>query len=187
MRSALFYLKICPVLVCAAASLLPEKAAFATTLNFSATLTNVTCSISLDKSTLPLGNITISELQPEKLLKAQPFILSVRDCAGATGGSDTPIVMIRGDGVSQDNKWLFRNAGSANNVGIVVIKSDVPPSYSQPEIKNETSLSLSSAGQIPADQTFTFYAGASCGGTSGCTSIGSGSVTASLYFTFEYQ
>jgi len=123
MHSVLSFLKVSPAVMCAAVMLIPGEAP-ATTLNFSAVLTNVTCSISLDKSTLPLGNLTLAQLRPEQLINAQPFVLSVQNCAGAAGGSDTPIVMIRGDGVSQDNKWLFRNSGSANNVGIVVINSD---------------------------------------------------------------
>lgn len=186
MHSVLSYLKVYPAVMCAAVMLMPGKAS-ATILNFSARLTNVTCSISLDKSTLPLGNLTLGQLRPEQIINAQPFVLSVQNCAGSTGGTDTPIVMIRGDGVRQDNKWLFRNSGSADKVGILVIKSDTSPSYSQPEIANQTALPLSAAGQIPANQTFNFYAGVSCGGSSGCTNVGSGSVAASLYFTFEYQ
>ncbi|HBN0910106.1 type 1 fimbrial protein [Escherichia coli] len=186
MHSALSFLKVFRAIIYTTVMLIPIKVT-ATTLNFSAVLTNVTCSISLDKSLLSLGSISIGQFRPETLINVQPFILSVQNCAGTAGGSDIPIVMIRGEGITQDNKWLFRKSDSANNVGIMVIKSDVSPSYNQPEITNETALTLSAAGKIPTDQQYTFYAGASCGGTSGCSNVEVGSVTASLYFTFEYQ
>lgn len=157
----------------------------AVTINFSAILTDGTCTLSLDKSTLPLGSIALSQLRPAQLNAQQPFTLFVQDCT--SGGSLTPQVTISGNGVTQDNKWLFRNAGSAAGVGIVVIRSDTAPDYSAPEVKDGTSIALANAGQIPANQALTFYAGASCGGSTGCASTGAGDVTASLMFTFAYQ
>ncbi|WP_447888140.1 fimbrial protein [Serratia fonticola] len=159
----------------------------AVTLNFTAVLADGTCTLSLDKSTLPLGAVSYSQLRPNQLVAPQPFTLSVQDCTGAMGGSLKPVVTITGTGVTQDNKWLFRNAGSAKGAGILVIRSNSIPDYSQPEIKNNGTIALANAGQIPINQAFTFYVGASCGGSTGCATIGLGEVTANLMFTFAFQ
>ncbi|WP_222436576.1 fimbrial protein [Serratia fonticola] len=161
--------------------------ASAITLNFSATLFNGTCSLNLDKSTLPLGSVSLAELKPAQLLIAQPFTLSVTDCTGSDGGSLTPVVIMTGAGVSQDSRWLFRTAGSANGAGIMVIKSDSLPAHSQPEIKTGTVLPLAAAGKVPVAQSHTFYAGVSCMSTTRCTDVGTGAITASLMFVFAYQ
>lgn len=170
----------------ATASLLPI-AAVAVPLNFSATLYNGTCSLSLDKSTLPLGDLSLSALTPAQLVNTKPFTLTVADCTDSDGGTLTPVVVVSGAGDSHDNRWLFRNSGSAEGVGIMVIKSDTLPTYSQMEIKNGTALPLAVAGVTPAAQSHTFYAGVSCLSTSSCTNVTTGAVTASLMFTFAYQ
>ncbi|MBC3382204.1 type 1 fimbrial protein [Serratia fonticola] len=161
--------------------------AFAITLNFSATLFNGTCSLNLDKSTLPLGDVALAELRPAQLLIAQPFTLSISDCIGTGNSGLTPVVAIAGPGVSQDNRWLFRNAGSANGAGIMVIKSDSLPTHSQQEIENGTTVPLAAAGKVPVAQSHTFYAGVSCMSTTRCTDVGTGAITASLMFIFAYQ
>lgn len=166
---------------------LMSATASAITLNFSATLFNGTCSLNLDKSTLPLGNVSLSELRPAQLFIAQPFTLTVSDCTGTEGDSLTPVVAISGPGVSQDNRWLFRHAGSADGAGIMVIKSDSLPAHSQPEIKGGTALPLASVGKLPVAQSHTFYAGVSCMSTTRCTDVGTGAITASLMFIFAYQ
>lgn len=159
----------------------------AVTLDFSALLTTGTCSLSLDKSSLPLGMIAPTDLLPNRLVAPQPFVLSIQDCTGAAAPGLKPIVNITGNGVTQDNKWLFRNAGSAAGTGILVIQSDTLPDYSLPEIKNDAVLALGSAGQMPVNQSYTFYAGVSCGGSIGCASVGTGDVTANLMFSFAWQ
>ncbi|MFV8908426.1 fimbrial protein [Serratia fonticola] len=160
---------------------------WAITLNFSAVLTDGTCTLSLDKSILPLGTINQSALRPNQLVAPQPFTLFVQNCTSQQGSNLQPTVNISGSGVTQDNKWLFRQAGSATGTGIVVIQSQSVPDYSQPEVQNNTVLPLANAGQTPVDQAFTFYAGASCGGSTGCASLATGEVTATLMFTFAYQ
>lgn len=160
------------------------KIAPATMLNFSAILVNGTCTLSLNKSTLPLGEVPLSQLRPEKFIGAQPFTLSVQNC---TEGIRAPSILVTGSGVNQDNKWLFRNSSSAGGVGIMVIKSDTLPEYNQTEIQSGTMLPLATAGEIPIDQNFNFYAGVSCGGITGCSATGTGNVTASLMFIFTYQ
>ncbi|OMQ23691.1 fimbrial protein [Serratia oryzae] len=157
----------------------------AETINFSAMLTNGTCALSLDRSILPLGTVSPLQFTPGRLLAPKPFTLFIRNCTGS--GLFTPQVSVFGNGVTQDNKWLFRNAGSAAGIGIMVIQSDTVPDYSQSEIKDGTIIQVANTGQIPADQELTFYAGASCGGTTGCAEIGSGEVTATLMFDFAYQ
>ncbi|MGK8665345.1 fimbrial protein [Serratia marcescens] len=182
LRSHNFVLSV--VLACAG---LFFTTAQATILDFSAVLTNGTCTLSLDKSTLPLGVIAKSSLRPNQLVAPQPFTLSVQDCSGSSGGGLKPVVSITGAGVTQDNKWLFRNSGSATGTGILVIQSNAVPSYSQSEVKNNSVLSLANSDQIPVNQAFTFYAGGSCGGSTGCASVATGDVTATLVFTFAYQ
>ncbi|MEQ0826338.1 fimbrial protein [Enterobacter dykesii] len=170
----------------ATACLLPVTA-MAIPLNFSATLTNGTCSLSLDKSTLPLGSLSLSALTPAQLVNAKPFTLSVTDCTGGEGGTLTPVVVVSGAGVRQDNRWLFRNSDSAEGVGIMVIKSNTPPAHSQSEIMSGTAIQLAAAGKIPVTQSHTFYAGATCVSTTSCAKATTGAVTASLTFTFAYQ
>lgn len=186
MRSAQRYLKATLAVVLAGGGAVSAPAQ-AVTLDFSAVLTDGTCTLSLDKSTLPLGVIAKSQLRPNQLVAPQPFTLSVHDCTGSAGGSLTPVVTIGGTGATQDGKWLFHNARSAANTGIMVIQSGSVPDYSQSEVKNNSVLSLAPPGQIPGNQTFTFYAGASCGGSTGCATVTTGDVTATLMFTFLYQ
>ncbi|MBP1038854.1 type 1 fimbrial protein [Serratia fonticola] len=188
MRSAQRYLKAALAVVLAGGGAVSAPVQ-AVMLDFSAVLTDSTCRLSLDKSTLRLGGIEKSQLRPNQLVAPQPFTLSVQDCTGSAGGSVKPVVTIAGTGTTQDGKWLFRNAGSAANTGILVIQSATAnvPDYSQPEVKNNSVLSLANPGQIPVNQTFTFYAGASCGGSTGCAAVATGDVTATLMFTFLYQ
>lgn len=186
MRSAQLCRKAALVMMLAASGGGPTSVQ-AVTLDFSAFLTDGTCALSLDKSTLSLGTIGKSQLRPSRLIAPQRFTLFVRDCSGKTGDSLKPGVTITGSGVAQDNKWLFRNSGSAAGAGIVVIQSESVPGYDRLEVKHGAFLPLVLAEQIPVNQEFAFYAAASCGGNTGCASIGTGDVTASLMFTFAYQ
>lgn len=157
-------------------------------LNFSATINEGTCTLSLDKSALSLGDISMSSLTPNTLVSAQPFTLQITDCQGKSSNDLRPVVQISGSGVTQDNKWLFRqNTGSSVGAGILVIKSDAPPSYSQSEVNNGTTYPLAAGGKTPTNQEFSFYAGVSCGGSIGCSVINPGIVTAKLLFEFNYQ
>lgn len=183
MRSAQIYHKAALVLMLSASG----GSVQAYMLNFSAFLTDGTCALSLDKSTLFLGAIGKSQLRPGRLVAPQRFTLSVRDCSGKAGGSLKPGVTVTGSGVTQDQKWLFRNTGSATGTGIVVIQNDSVPGYDRLEVKHGDFFSLVQVDQIPLNQELAFYAAASCGGNTGCASIGTGSVTASLMFTFAYQ
>lgn len=171
-----------------AGALMVSTQARAVTLNFSATLTDGTCTLSLDKSTLSLGAVSLFQLRQNNFVAPQPFILSIQDCTGS-GSSSTlkPAVTVTGSGSFQDGKWLFRNATSTTNAGVLVIQSVSVPDYSQPEVQNNSVISLANPGEVPADQHLTFYAGASCGGSSGCASVTTGDLTATLMFTFAYQ
>lgn len=159
----------------------------AVTVNFVATLGDPTCTLSLDRSTLPLGVISLSQLRANSMVSPSPFNLSVQDCTGFLNESLKPAVRVTGPGVTQDNKWLFRNAGSASGAGILIIQSDSVPDYSRDEVRDGTRILLAKVGATPVDQTFMFYAGGSCGGSAGCSTIETGQVTASIMFTFEYQ
>ena len=88
MRSAQRYLKaaLAVVLAGGGAVSVPVQAV---TLDFSSVLTDGTCTLSLDKSILPLGVIAKSQLRPNQLVAPQPFTLSVQDCTGSAGGSLT--------------------------------------------------------------------------------------------------
>lgn len=161
--------------------------AHAITLNFSATLTDGTCTLSLDKSTLSLGAVSMSQLRSNNLAVPQSFVLSVQGCTGSGSSTLKPAVTVTGSGSFQDGKWLFRNAASTTNAGVLIIQSVSVPDYSQPEVKNNSLISLANPGSIPADQRLTFYAGVSCGGSSGCASVTTGDLIATLMFTFAYQ
>ncbi|MDD9665711.1 fimbrial protein [Klebsiella pasteurii] len=163
-----------------------SQPAVALTLNFEAMLMNGTCTISLDKSTLDLGPLNSSQLKPNTLVAPQPFTLQVSGCMGETGGL-TPVVKVTGDGVSQDSRWLFRQPGSADGIGIMVFRSDFTPHYDQEEVRNSSTYALSNTEAMPVDQNLTFYAGISCGGPTGCASSGLGDITARLIFSFALQ
>ncbi len=186
MRSAPRYLK-CILAVAFAGAIAVSIQARAVTLNFSATLTDGTCTLSLNKSTLPLGTVSQFQLRPNNLAAPQPFILTVQGCTGSGSSTLKPAVTVTGPGSFQDGKWLFRNAASTTNAGVLVIQSLSVPDYSQPEVQNNGVISLGNPGAVPADQQLTFYAGASCGGSSGCASVMTGDLTATLMFTFAYQ
>lgn len=186
MRSVQRYLNSI-LAVAFAGGLVVSTQARAVTLNFSATLTDGTCALSLDKSTLPLGTVSLSQLRPNNLAAPQPFVLSVQECTGSGSSMLKPELTVTGSGSFQDGKWLFRNAASTTNAGVLVIQSVSVPDYSQPEVQNNGVISLGNPGDVPADQQLTFYAGASCGGSSGCASVTTGDLTATLMFTFAYQ
>ncbi|MFB6328420.1 fimbrial protein [Pantoea deleyi] len=186
MRTAPRYLESI-LAVAIAGALTVSTQARAVTLNFSATLTDGTCTLSLDKSTLSLGTVSLSQLRPNNLAAPQPFILSVQDCTGSGSSTLKPAVTVTGTGSFQDGKWLFRNSASTTNAGVLVIQSVSEPDYSKHEVRDNSVISLGNLGEIPADQHMTFYAGASCGGSSGCASVRTGELTATLMFTFAYQ
>lgn len=157
-------------------------------LNFSATINEGTCTLSLDKSALSLGDISQNSLTAETLVSAEPFTLQVTDCQGSSVKGLVPIVKVTGTGVTQDNKWLFRqDTSSSSGAGILVIQSNSVPNYSQSEVKNGATYPLAAGGQTPLNQELSFYAGVSCGGNSGCSVVNTGVVTAKLLFEFNYQ
>lgn len=151
-------------------------------LDFRAVLSNGTCTLNLDKSTLPLGQLHTSMLKPNTLVNAQPFTLQVSACKGSR-----LVVKVIGDGVMQDGKWLFRHKESAKNVGIMVFKTSIEPRHNMKEVVNGDAFELDGAPSTPNDQNHTFYAGVSCGGATGCESPGSGDVTATLMFSVAFQ
>ena len=158
----------------------------AVTINFSATLIEGTCTFSLDKSTLDLGTLQQAQLTPSSLLAAQPFVLSVRDCDDV-GNSQLPVVNVTGAGVTQDGKWLFRASSStATNVGVMLVKTNAPPSFSDTEVKNNDDIPLANRGTAPVDQDLTFYAGLTCGIAS-CASVTPGTLTAPILFQLAYR
>lgn len=156
------------------------------TLDFSAVLVQGTCTISLDKSTLDLGTITKSQLRAGQVVAPQPFVLSVQGCSGG-GPTLTPVVTVTGNGIRQDNKYLFRNVGSATGTGILVFISNSVPEYNAQELINGTHISVGPTGTTPSDRKINFYAGVSCGGITGCATTGTGNVTANLMFSFAYM
>lgn len=160
--------------------------AHAVTINFTATLIEGTCAFSLDKSTLDLGTLQQAQLTPSSLLAAQPFVLSVRDC-NAVGNSQLPVVNVTGEGITQDGKWLFRSAlSTATNVGVMLVKTNAPPSYSDTEVKNGDDIPLANRGEAPVDQDLTFYAGFTCG-IENCTNVTPGTLTAPILFQLAYR
>ncbi|AHG22651.2 hypothetical protein Z042_04320 [Chania multitudinisentens RB-25] len=158
------------------------------TINFSAVLNPGTCTFSLDKSTLALDSTHLTQLTPATLQAAQPVTLTVQDCSG-TDASLTPVVNVSGDGITRDTRWLFRSSDStASNVGIMLVKTNAPPSYSSTEVKNGDDIPLAGMGVNPLDQNIMFYAGISCGGAE-CVSTPPtpGSLTARILFDLAYR
>ncbi|WP_261459906.1 fimbrial protein [Serratia fonticola] len=166
-----------------AASAFLSAPAQSVTLDFSAVLVEGTCTISLDKSTLDLGTITKSQLRAGQVVAPQPFALTVQGCSGG-GPTLTPVVKVSGNGIYQDNKYLFRNAGSADGVGILLFISDTVPEYNDSSLIGSTHIQVGFKGTTPAK--LNFYAGISCGGAMGCATTGTGNVTANIMFTFAY-
>lgn len=156
------------------------------TLDFSAVLVQGTCTISLDKSTLDLGTITKSQLRAGQVVAPQPFALTLQGCSGG-GPTLTPVVRVNGNEIFQDNKYLFRNAGSAEGVGILLFISDTVPEYNDLSLMDGTHIQVGFTGTTPAYKKINFYAGASCGGTTGCATTGTGNVTANVMFSFVYM
>lgn len=160
----------------------------AETLNFSAVLTPGTCAFSLDKSTLALGYVPLSHIAPSTLVAAQPFTLTVSDCGGGTH-MKTPAVKVSGAGITQDGKWLFRDTSfpsASVGVGIMLVKTDVPPVYAQAEVKNDATFPLDTSGSAPEDHRMTFYAGLTCGSAATCASAKAGKVTARITFSLDF-
>lgn len=168
-------------------SLLASAPGYALPLNFSATLVEGTCALSLDKNILSLGTVTISQLRPATLLAAQPFVLSVDSCTNVPVAGLIPKIKISGDGIDK-NKWLFRNSSSDTStagVGVVVYRSDTTPAYNASEIRSGNLISLGGVGSNPTGQQLHFYAGLSCGNV--CSSIQAGKVAATVLFEFVYE
>lgn len=154
-------------------------------LNFSAFLTSGTCTFNLDKSALNL-HASLHEFAPATLVDTQPFALSVTQCSD-TDSALTPVVNITGEGSMRDGRWLFLSTASEDsNIGIMLVKSDVLPTYSSTEIQNNDDITLAPQGVDPVDQTIQFYAGMTCG-TSGCSNIQSGLFNARVLFSLAYR
>ena len=159
-----------------------------TQLRFSATLVEASCAISLSTDTLALGDVTVGDLVPNRLLQAKPFSLTVDSCTGNPQQFGlTPRIRVTGAGISQ-GKWLFRNGGSdaaTAGVGVALYNVDSVPTYATPALQDGSMLSIGSIGERPLGRTLTFYAGLSCGNT--CASIQPGRVSATVLFDFIYQ
>ncbi|WP_051916661.1 MULTISPECIES: fimbrial protein [unclassified Serratia (in: enterobacteria)] len=165
-----------------------SQAVHAVTLNFSASIVQSTCSLSLDKSVLPLGDVPQASLRSGALVNLKPFSLRVDNCSGVAGGSQQLVILVVGAGATQDGKWLFRNSNStAGGAGVMLVQGDTPPSYTATEVKPGDYFPLAGVGQVPVNQEFPFFAGVSCGGSTGCATIKPGALTANLMFMFAYR
>lgn len=160
----------------------------ALTLNFSASIVQGTCSLSLDKSVLPLGDVSQSRLRSNTLANVQPVTLRASNCSGGTGGTQQPVITVSGAGRTQDGKWLFRSDDSdVGGAGIMLVQSASAPVYGDNEVKNGDAFPLAAIGQAPVDKELPFYAGVSCGGSTGCSMVKPGALTAHLVFKFAYR
>jgi type 1 fimbria pilin len=165
-----------------------SNTAKAVTLNFSASIVQGTCSLSLDKSVLTLGEISHSRLLSGSLVNLQPVTLKISNCLGANGGTQQPVIAVTGPGNSQDGRWLFRSDDSdVGGAGIMLVQSTTPPNYADVEVKTGDTFPLAGVGQAPVDKVIPFYAGISCGGQGGCATVKPGSLTAHIVFKFAYR
>lgn len=157
-------------------------------LNFSASIVQGTCSLSLDKSVLSLGEVSQSRLRSGTLMNLQPVTLKASNCIGGTGGTQQPVISVSGVGQTQDGKWLFRSDESdAGGAGVMLVQSATPPGYGDIEVKTGDAFPLAAIGQAPVDKELPFYAGISCGGSSGCATLKPGAFTAHIVFKFAYR
>lgn len=162
----------------------------AITLNYSAQINQGTCKISLDKTALHLGTVELSALRGT-LVAAQPFTLLVRDCAGEFQSGLTPAIKVTGEGFTRDGKWLFRSAADsvAQGIGIMLVKSDTPPSYVQKSVIHGDFLDLAAKDITPANTDLKFFAGMACGSVADCgaASVQPGRISARIVFDFVYR
>lgn len=159
----------------------------AVTIDFSAMLMPGTCTLSLSQSTLPLGMIPQHQLTAGKLLNITPFTLNVVACSGSDS-SLTPMVNITGEGMFHGGKWLFRSSDSvARGMGVMLTRTDSPPSFIQAEVKHDDDIPLAARGSTPRDQQMTFYAGVTCGNGSECTDLRAGELKARVLFNLVYR
>ncbi|VXC69869.1 conserved exported hypothetical protein [Enterobacterales bacterium 8AC] len=166
---------------------LGSLAAQAVTLNFSASIVQETCSLSLDKSVLSLGEVPQTSLRSGALVNLQPFSLRA-DCSPVSSGLQQPVIEITGAGASQDGKWLFRSSDStAGGAGVMLVQSATAPAYAATEMKSNAILPLAGVGQSPNSQELPFFAGVSCGGSTGCATVKPGALTANVMFIFAYR
>jgi len=162
--------------------------ALAVILNFGATIVQGTCSLSLDKSILPLGNVFQPDLKKGLLLNAQPVKLLISKCSGIEGLTQQATVTVKGSGMTSGGKWLFRSNGSAaSGAGIMLIQQDTQPSASDTAVKSGDIFPLTAKGVIPGDTVLPFYAGVSCGGPAECANVGTGELTAHIVFSFAFR
>ncbi|MFA3781240.1 fimbrial protein [Yersinia sp. 1652 StPb PI] len=160
----------------------------AVTLNFSASLVQGTCSLSLDKSVLSLGDVQQANLRSETLLNLQPVTLTVDNCNGAASASLQPVVIALGPGKSQNGKWLFRSSDSdVGGAGVMLVQSASQPSYASTEVKSGDYFPLAAVGQTPVNKQLQFFAGVSCGGVTDCATVKPGQLTANVNFIFAYR
>lgn len=158
------------------------------TLNFSAQIVQGTCSLSLDKSVLPLGSVSKYLLHSGVLVNLHPFTLTAGNCNGAAEGSLQPGIVVTGTGSTQDGKWLFRTSDSdVGGAGVMVVQSDTAPNYTSTEVKPNDFFPLAGAGAAPVNTILPFFAGVSCGGSTGCATIKPGTLTANIMFVFIYR
>lgn len=162
-------------------------AALAITLNFSAILAEATCTISLDKNVLSLGDISQSQLKANKIVAAQPFQLNIQNCISISGSAAYSI-LVSGSGSLVDGKWLFRNSDEiGHGTGIMLVQSNTVPDYLNSEIRDGSAISIGGAGITPTDQSLKFYAGVSCGSDNGCATMTPGKVSATVMFDLVYR
>ncbi|CAI0836655.1 type 1 fimbrial protein [Serratia fonticola] len=167
---------------------LTSSTAPAVTLNFSATIMPGTCSLSLDKSVLPLDEMSQARLRSGALINSQPFTLKAGNCDGVATAGLQPMITVSGEGVTQDGKWLFRSSdSSAGGSGVMLVQSANMPNYNSTEVKPTDTYPLAAMGQIPVGKDLPFFAGISCGGSTGCATVKPGKVIARITFTFAYR
>src|SRR5471032_2998522 len=120
--------------------------ALAITLNFSAILADPTCTISLDKNVLSLGDVSGSQLKANKIVAAQPFQLNIQNCISISGSAAYSI-LVSGSGSLQDGKWLFKNSdGTKNGPGTVRFKRNTQPDYQNSDPGDGSAVKMGGAG-----------------------------------------
>ncbi|NIF23458.1 hypothetical protein [Candidatus Pantoea multigeneris] len=160
---------------------------YAITLNFSATLVNGSCDFELDRPHVVLGGMPIQEssILPGTLVAAERVNLNVSNCSGVDA-SLSPVIRVSGTGKTL-GKWAFRsNTSTSENIGVMLVQTDTPPSYGSTALGNNDTVNLRTTGSTVPDQDVPFYVGAICGTPGTCAGLKAGTLAANIEFMLDF-
>lgn len=151
-------------------------------ITFNATFLAPTCEVSAPAS-LDFGSILSSEIK-QGTSKTLPLDVSLSQCTGFIGLSAKPGIKVTGNGSATGGDFLFRSASSqAVNYGVLIMNS------TKSVVQNNTFLPavFTPENFIDGRSTIPLTAMVSCGNKCFDATTRSGSLNASVTFTFAYE